>query len=538
MRIIRRLGNFIFHPFLWAVYPPLALLGRNIDQIPPGMAARSLLISVFMAALTLLFMRLVYRDWHKAGVVTSVLIIAFFSYGHVYALIEDKQVLGFMIGRHRFLGLVYVVVLGVILLEVWRRKDLRQATQAFNLVGLVMVLLPVYQITAYTLNSNLATAQLRAGMQTQNMSELKVPEGQVPPDIYYIILDTYTRDDVLQEQFGYDNLPFLQELEELGFYTASCSQSNYSSTALSLTSSFNMSYLSDLDPNLSPPNTNDRDLYPYLWNNRVVNALQKLGYQIHVFESGYSPTDFHFADFFYSQVTDLLGIIWTDGINPYESLFLTTSAGIFVYEISPDLPEAVQKFLSLETSYIVHRNRILYTLNRLERLGSESGPKFVFVHILAPHNPFVFGPNGEHLERETPFTLNDDREVLLLEDYKAGYIAQVNYLNQRVLAAVKRILAESAQPPIILIQGDHGVPRLVGYTNAILNTYLLPGYSSKLYASISPVNSFRIILDSYLGGSLGLLRDESCVSTNANPFACEPVSEPNPNCVVTKPGMP
>ena len=538
MRIIRRLGNFIFHPFLWAIYPPLALLGRNIDQVALGMAVRSLLASLLLASLILAVARLIYRDWQKAGVATSVLMIAFFLYGHLYTLIEYKQVLGFMIGRHRFLGLVYLVALGVILLGVWRSKDLHQATQAFNLIGLTMVLLPVYQITAYTLNNNLASAQLRTGLQAQDVSDLYVPQGQVPPDIYYIILDTYTRDDILQGQFGYDNLPFLQSLKELGFYTASCSQSNYSSTALSLTSSLNMAYLTDLDPTLSPPNKNDRDLYPYLWNNRVVSALEKLGYKIQAFESGYSPTNFHFADSYYSQENDLLGMLWADGINPYESMFLSTSAGIFVYEIRLDLPVSVQKFLSLETSYIVHRNRILYSLNRLERLGSEPGPKFVFVHILAPHTPFVFGANGEYVERKTPFTLNDDQEVILLKDYRAGYNAQVTYLNQRVLAAIKRIVAESAQPPIILIQGDHGVPRLAGYTNAILNTYLLPGESDKLYASISPVNSFRVILDAYFGGSLGLLRDESCVSTNADPFACTPVPEPNPVCAPANPSTP
>ena len=226
----------------------------------------------------------------------------------------------------------------------------------------------------------------------------------------------------------------------------------------------------------------------------------------------------------------MLGILLADGINPYESMVLTTSAGMFVYELSPHLPERVQKFLALETAYIVHRNRILYTLNRLERLGGLAGPKFVFVHILAPHNPFVFGPNGEYLERQTPFTLNDDRDVIAMEDYAKGYVGQVTYLNQRMLSVIDAILAESAQTPIILIQGDHGVPRLLKAQNAILSTYLLPGAEQAVYDSISPVNSFRMIFNEYLGGELELLEDQAYVSDSAMPFNFRPLADPNPQC--------
>jgi uncharacterized SAM-binding protein YcdF (DUF218 family) len=532
MSRFRPLDSVFLHPFLWALYPPLALLARNMDQIPPGMALRSMLVSLLLAGGVLLVVRLILHDWSRAAIFASAFMIAFFSYGHVYQLVEDRQVLGFLLGRHRFLGPTYLVLLGALLVGLWRRADLRQATQAFNLIGLVMLLLPGYQIISDHLESYLAARKLRNELLPQEVVDLRVTEGNILPDIYYIILDTYTRQDILKEQFGYENQPFLRSLQERGFYTAGCSRSNYSNTSLSLTSTLNLDYLHNLDDKFSPPNTRERDLYPYLWNNRVVRALQELGYRFLAFASGYSPTEFHAADVYYSQETDLLGILFTDGINPYESLFLTTSAGMFIYEVSPHLPAPVQKFLALETAYIVHRNRILYTLSRLERLGGLPGPKFVFVHILSPHNPFVFGPNGEHLERETPFTLNDDREVILLEEYVQGYRDQVNYLNQRMLAVIDSILAQSAQPPVILIQGDHGVPRLEGYQNAILSAYLLPGKEGALYASISPVNSFRVVFNEYFGGGLELLADEACIYAEDSVFACAPVEDPNPACAV------
>ena len=63
------------------------------------------------------------------------------------------------------------------------------------------------------------------------------------PDIYYIILDAHARSDVLNQRFGYDNTAFITELENLGFFVARCSQSNYWQTEYSLTSALNMDYL-------------------------------------------------------------------------------------------------------------------------------------------------------------------------------------------------------------------------------------------------------------------------------------------------------
>ena len=52
----------------------------------------------------------------------------------------------------------------------------------------------------------------------------------------------------------------------------------------------------------------------------------------------------------------------------------------------------------------------------------------------------------------------------------------------------------------------------------ILNAYLLPGVDAKqvLYPSISPVNSFRQLLNTYFGTQLDLVPDESYYTTQKN----------------------
>ena len=104
-------------------------------------------------------------------------------------------------------------------------------------------------------------------------------------------------------------------------------------------------------------------------------------------------------------------------------------------------------------------------------------------------------------------------------DELAAYVDQITYLNSRLKEIIDTILEESDPEPIIIIQGDHGA--YIDYENlkikkdnrlGFLNAYCLPGSKdSGLYSTINPVNTFRLIIDQYINGQLGLLPDKSVV---------------------------
>jgi hypothetical protein len=149
------------------------------------------------------------------------------------------------------------------------------------------------------------TSVRAGGAPDQNLlaeaATLRAPSANTSPDVYYIVLDSYTRNDTLSAHFSFDNSGFIESLESAGFYVADCSQSNYSYTTLSLASSLNFNYLQALSPSLSSESKDETDVYPLLFHNAAAYFFRQMGYRFVAFESGFSPTELVDADVYYSQ---------------------------------------------------------------------------------------------------------------------------------------------------------------------------------------------------------------------------------------------
>ncbi|GAJ03090.1 unnamed protein product, partial [marine sediment metagenome] len=80
-------------------------------------------------------------------------------------------------------------------------------TATLKAVVVIALIFPISQIVSFQVR--LYSAQLGGKRLSGHDCELSLTENQAAPDIYYIILDGYTRKDVLQELYGYDNSDFL-----------------------------------------------------------------------------------------------------------------------------------------------------------------------------------------------------------------------------------------------------------------------------------------------------------------------------------------
>ncbi len=501
------------HPILFAIYPATALLAANLKEAEPSSALRSLLISLALVSIAWLFFHAILREWRRSAILATLLAILFFSYGHVYTTLEQSPIFSVSLGRHRLLLPLWILLA---LFAAWwsirRVRDAAGATALLNLAGIVLLVLPVARMALFEIR--LATAETAAPGDRAEASGLRLENGTGAPDIYYIILDTYPRQDVLREQFGFDNGPFLAELRKLGFFVAECSQSNYAQTILSLASSLNMDYLQSLD---------EYRLQKLLSASRARALFAEQGYTTVAFETGFAWSQMKDADYYFAPEERSRGNRALLGkINAFEAMLVRTTAFLAVEDAAANLP---RRFLApLTGPGERHRDRVLFVFDRLSRIHTEiEGPKFVFAHIVSPHPPFVFGPNGE-----TVYTADNVDDGT----YQQAYLNQVGYLNKRVLALIGDLLSRSERPPVILLQADHGHTRASGRERmAILNAYFLPGDGGRsLYPSISPVNSFRVVFNAYFGGRFPLLPDTSYYSSYKDPYHFEVIPESSPAC--------
>jgi hypothetical protein len=186
----------------------------------------------------------------------------------------------------------------------------------------------------------------------------------------------------------------------------------------------------------------------------------------------------------------------------------------------------------IEMPYDTHRRHILFAFEKLQKVPAMDGSYLVYAHIIAPHPPFVFDERGEVIPHDAPFTLNDANYYTRehsRKSYLAGYRRQIQYINSRILETVDAILSNSETPPIIILQGDHGPGAYLHWGSlentlpaerfGILNAYYFPDQDyERLYPSISPVNSFRVVLNQFFDQDYEMLDDRHYYSSWSFPF--------------------
>ncbi len=120
------------------------------------------------------------------------------------------------------------------------------------------------------------------------------------------------------------------------------------------------------------------------------------------------------------------------------------------------------------------------------------------------------------------------------EEYQRDYIEQLTYINRQVEIAIDAILSGSSQPPIILVQGDHGPGSMLVRDSleqtcllertSILSAYYLHNGSEFLAEDLTPVNSFRVVFNELFNAQLPLLPNETYFSPQSWPYDFTPVS--------------
>lgn len=494
----------------------MALLSRNVAEVHYSVAIRPLIISMAVALSLMVILRVALGSWSKSALITSLVLAAFFTYGHIYELVRNVSISDIIIGRHRYLlSFLSVLVLIGALLIVRTNADLERPTQILNVAAIALMLIPIVQLGSFAVDVRAAT--LRVEQPEKESAALNFSGSASLPDIYFIVLDAYTREDALKSDFAFDNSSFVEALEERGFYVADCARANYSHTRRSLASALNLSYLELLDISATDSDATQEELAALLGHSQVRRLLEQAGYKTVAFETGYEWTTIRDADFFLSINMDPITIQYLD---PFEEVLLNTTALRLIADLETQQFESRMKdiddFVSVsEFSLAPYVERQLFILDQFPEIAKLPDPTFAFVHSTTTHTPYVFDSDG-NIWSDEGFYYGASKEPVDEWHLVKGYISAIEYTNKRILEAIDQILEQSRVPPIIIMQGDHG---LRGENRLqILSAYLLPGgHDGPLYSSISPVNSFRVVFNTLFDTNFQLLKDLSYMEGSTTP---------------------
>ena len=236
-------------------------------------------------------------------------------------------------------------------------------------------------------------------------------------------------------------------------------------------------------------------------DSRVARFLRGQGYEIEQFGSWWAATH-------HNPNADRN---WAPGLGEFDMAYGRRTILMPILHLLPDTPLTMQ--LDWDNGQC---QRIARQVEAIKRTGDGERPTYVFAHILVPHGPYVFAPDGSCLGQKESEARGEPK----------GYAEQVAYADTIIEELVDTLLAEGRRPAVVLIQADEGpIPARdmrVPWQDAsdeelrtkfgILSAYHFPdGDYRRLRQDLSPVNSYRAILGKLFGLDLPELPDRMYV---------------------------
>jgi hypothetical protein len=499
-------------PVLFATFPVVFLWARNLsDQI---LWSDVLLVLAWVwigAGACYAVCRLILRERVRASIAATFLVILTLSFGHVALMAPAHP----GTSQLRMLLIAFGALAGAGLVVIARaRRPSPRIPSVLSLVGGALVAINVLTIVMS------GTPASAGGLPAAGDSvELDFDAPSVDrPDVYYLVFDRYAGERTLSDRYGFDNDGFLSSLEDRNFSVVRDAVANYPGTAHSLASSLNVTYLDDLAAEVGTGVNDWRPLYHSLRGSVALRAFDALGYRTVNIGTWWGPT-------FRDPSADA-SYVFRD-VREFPEVFLLTT-------VLPYLADEL-RLIDVPNPSEEQYARVRFQAESILEVSRDPAPTFTFAHFTLPHTPYVFDAEGDFVPpgRTRPV--------------EEAYLDQLRFTNDLIVELVDALLAVPAdQEPILVIQSDEGPhpvevdaeadPGFDWNTEAaeelqrkmrILNAYHLPGpQAPSVPHTITPVNTFRMILQAYFDVDLPLLPDRAFIyERHDRPFRFRDVTE-------------
>ena len=139
---------------LFTFYPLLFLWAANISQMDPAVVIRPFLFTLLGSALLYGLLTLIFRNATRAALIGTLLLVAYFSYGHVYYAARTVATLK-IFNHHGILMPLYLLIIGLAIWGILRIKKYANFVLYLNAASLVLVVLQVVELSYAYINTSL-----------------------------------------------------------------------------------------------------------------------------------------------------------------------------------------------------------------------------------------------------------------------------------------------------------------------------------------------------------------------------------------------
>lgn len=458
---------YSYHTFLVVPFIVLFLYSHNYGQAQPYMTYRTLWIGFILTSVLFGLSYLIFKNRLKTGVFVTFLLFLLFQYGVIYELFEDMYYAGNWPFKniHRYLLVTYLILIVVALWLTNKTKhDFIKVNYFLNFLLLMLIVFNLIAINFRTYSTKL----LGSLKSADSSSVIKFNNSKGKPDIYYIVLDGYAGNSVLEKYYNFDNSEFSEQLKQLNFSICDSAFSNYYYTSLSMAATLNMRYLDTLS------NINEM-----IKDNLLFKTLKANNYRTYHMLTGYAVTStFTHAD---STIQIDAPKEFEKGILKHTILRLDDLFGLFAHQRLSSQFKKMYEFIKIKHT-----------------------PKFCFMHFVAPHPPFIFDREGK-IRAKHQFAEHS-------WEPKELYIDQLVYVNKQINKLVESIV-KSNPNTLVIIQSDHGPwitennsDNVFEARSKILYAYRL-GNNVKIPSHTSSVNTFRYLFNNLFNTQFDTLED-------------------------------
>lgn len=501
MKSTEKAYRIIQKPFLILILLPLYVISKDAAVLTDELSVSFLALIAFATVVVQLnisgLLRLFgFRTWKNAITAGSAILIPILFFGPLHDLLKASSIPGVLTSYR----VTVPVLTGAIILFLFtiRKHSLQRLSTYLNATLIILTFLE-FVIILDTFRRPASSRLLDSEMKAmQEFQRHKLPDTL--PDIFFLVFDSYSSSYSLKKTLQFDNTAADQHLKENGFRIFNEACSNFNHTLLSISSIFNMSY-----PQLPEDAAQDISQFYYkanrsLQTNALFNILKANGYDVKTTQhlsmqrsKSSLPGYFDVMIVHHYVYRTLPGRLYRDlgyllKQNDFFSAFFIQkqdSQCKRLYDYTQQSIAAIQNTCSTE---------------------SDGPPQFMYAHFMIPHEPWCFDSHG---------SIRPGKEVYRDSNFVTGYLQQVQYTNQIIKQLVLQIQNNNRPNTLIIIAGDHGYRSHndVDMREHIFRIRFAAYHPQPLIEdwpeSISGVNIFRLVLNTFLGAQMELLPHEA-----------------------------